>query len=184
MRANLSILIAAAVLAAPLASSAETPASLLEEARATITAMKQSTSQVRQLATEQAKGSDKLKLNCVTERRDSMEQSVARAEATLDAANGWGLDVATAALQAVKSASQQVKLQRAEANRCVGIEDGAVLADSDEKAGGTDASTDALAAKGSREDGTGWYNPLSDSATSPFGSVPLQRRLPAASPTK
>ena len=179
---NIAPFCAAAVLAAPFGASAQSAGALLDEARAALATMKKSASDVRKLA-DGTKDSDRIKYDCVNESYQAMEQDLQLAQATVDAATGWGVDVAAAALKSVRGTQQQVNQHRTAANRCVGAAD-------DE--GITPVGEDSTIAAGSQtpadagseaRDGVS-YDPFAMGGTTPTGSVPLAARAPAASPTK
>jgi len=179
---NIAPFCAAAVLAAPFGASAQSAGALLDEARASLATMKKSASEVRKLA-DGMKDSDRVKFDCVNESYQAMEQDVQLAQATVEAATGWGVDVAAAALKSVRGAQQQVNQHRTTANRCVGASD-------DE--GVTPVGEDSTIASGTQgaadmadqaNDGVS-YDPFAISGTTPTGSIPLSARAPAASPTK
>lgn len=178
---NIALFGAAAALAAPFGASAQSAGSLLDEARASLAAMKKSAAEVRKLA-EGSKDSDRIKFDCVNESYQAMEQDLQLAQATVEAASGWGVDVAAAALKSVRGAQQQVNQHRTTANRCVGLADDEGIVPVGEES--------SIAAAGSASDdddepgAATSFDPLSAGGTTPTGSIPLSARAPAASPTK
>lgn len=177
---NFALLGAAAVLAAPSAASAQAASSLLDEARAALSTMKKSAAEVRKMA-DGAKDSDKIKFDCVNESHQAMEQDLQLAQATVEAASGWGVDVAAAALKSVRGTQQQMNQHRTAANRCVGLDDDAGIIEIGEDS--TIAAADATSDEEGRDDATS-FDPLAAGGTTPTGSIPLSARAPAASPTK
>ncbi len=185
-----AVLIASALLL-PFSAGAQSAGALLDEARVALSAMKQSTAQVQQLANE-ARDTDKVKYSCVNESHQAMQQSLHLAEATVHAAKGWGIDVADAALKSVRGAQEQVNRHRAAANRCVGVDEaeGAMEVGQDSTIGTERAESavhaedaDAVARLSGDEDGVD-YDPFAAGSAPAAGSVPLSARAPAASPIK
>ncbi|HWV39241.1 MAG TPA: hypothetical protein VN033_12300 [Vulgatibacter sp.] len=179
---NIALIGAAAALVAPLGASAQTAGSLLDEARATLATMKNSAAEVRKMA-EGTKDSDRIKFDCVNESYQAMEQDLQLAEATIEAAVGWGPDVADAALKSVRGTQQQFNEHRVTANRCVGLADDEGVVEVGEES--TIAATDdAVTDDDEERDQPGAFDPFAAGGTTPTGSIPLTARAPAASPTK
>lgn len=178
---NIALLSAAAVLVAPFGASAQSAGSLLDEARAALATMKKSAAEVRKLA-EGSKDSDKIKFDCVNESHQAMEQDLQLAQATVEAASGWGVDVAAAALKSVRGAQQQMNQHRTTANRCVGLDDDEGITPVGEES--TIAAAGDATSDDEDRDGATSFDPLAAGGTTPTGSIPLSARAPAASPTK
>lgn len=157
---------------------AQSAGSLLDQARASISTMKRSASEVRRLA-EGAKDSDRIKYDCVNESFQSMQQDLQLAEATVEAAVGWGVDVAAAALKSVRGTQEQINEYRVNANRCVGAADDEGVEPVGEE------STIATADEPADDDGEeAAFDPFAFATLPASSSIPLAARAPAASPTK
>ena len=182
LRSILPAALLAVVAFSPAGAAAQTPETTLRQARDTVNSMKRSASKVRQLSST-IDSNDRVVADCVTESSQAIQQNVEQAEATIDAAVGWGPDVAAAVAKAVSEARTAVATERAQAFECAGVEDEEALADLEgEPSAEDDAEDRQELAEADREQDA--FDPFARDVASGAGSVALSNRDPAASPTK
>lgn len=146
--------------------------------------MKQSQAAVQKLRS-QAPKDDQLQVDCLQESTETIGENLSHAEATIQAAAGWGIDVAEAVLKSVMKAEAAVDEQRSQAYSCAGVEDEGLLA-REEGSEGQDERDEGEETKErvAKADEPASFDPFSIEASSRAGSVSLSNRAPAASPTK